>query len=356
MSWLQHNDYLLWRLRDKPGQSTLGAFEAQPVSRSSVLHADVAKVAPDAVHQPAFVPVSASKHARDRVQQACSVPGNASEAPTPSMEPQRTALKAGRCSAEPAAALSQPAHLALCPMFDLASDMDAVPDTPQDFSADPEDDAFSSEAATKHEAVHLQRLAQQNAVDSAMNLVGDTAPPPHFNSKGIPPIFTVTPTSPRRSNGPSRQAGDQEGDDEDPTGKESGIQHDVRRERDSTSLDSRAHRDVALPNVERLDATEIVAVPGSCIERPVAGDALRNVDTDGIGRLADVVESRMAPLLRESDDMKRKMGEEQTNFGWQSSLEDASPIQPLDTFKKADPHKPDRAGPLLEGTRDCTLS
>ena len=350
MSWLQHNDYLLWRLRDKPGQSTLGAFEAQPVSRSSVLHADVAKVAPDAVHQPAFVPVSASKHTSDRVQQACSVPENASEALTPSMEPQRTALKAGQCSAEPAAALSQPAeplshsaHLAIRPFFDLASDMD----TPQDLGDDPEDDASLSEAATDHEAVHLQRLAQQNAVDSAMNLVGDTAPPPHFNSKGIPPRSTVTPISPERSNGPSRQAGEQEGNDEDPTRKEPGIQHDFRRERDSTSLDSRAHRDVALPNVERLDATEIVAVPG---------DALRNVDTEGISRLADVGESRKAPLLRGSDDMKRKMGEEQTNFGWQSSLEDASPIQPLDTFKKAEPHKPDRAGPLLEGIPDCTSS
>lgn len=68
---LQHNDYLLWRLRDKPGQSTLGAFEAQPVSRTSVLNPDTLE---GTVHQPAHMPMSASKGPRPESILAQSAP------------------------------------------------------------------------------------------------------------------------------------------------------------------------------------------------------------------------------------------------------------------------------------------
>ena len=58
---LQHNDYLLWRLRDKPGQSTLGAFEAQPLTRTAAFLEETLDTQNPNLHRPAAMPVSASK-------------------------------------------------------------------------------------------------------------------------------------------------------------------------------------------------------------------------------------------------------------------------------------------------------
>ena len=56
----QHEDYVLWRLRDTPGQSTLSEFRPQPVSRSSHLADRNGQTATNAYHQPAAVPANRS--------------------------------------------------------------------------------------------------------------------------------------------------------------------------------------------------------------------------------------------------------------------------------------------------------
>lgn len=48
---MQHEDYLLWRLRDKPGQSTLALFPPQAVGRSATAAGTALEY--ETLHQPA---------------------------------------------------------------------------------------------------------------------------------------------------------------------------------------------------------------------------------------------------------------------------------------------------------------
>lgn len=83
---MQHEDYVLWRLRDQPGQSTLSEFRPQPLGRTAAFAADVHQPAAVFRNRSAAIESEAVAALNDRLVQQSAADRSASAVPEHSKE------------------------------------------------------------------------------------------------------------------------------------------------------------------------------------------------------------------------------------------------------------------------------